>query len=300
MTTMRPRASSILDLALARLSQVRRLRWHYRSQHASLITFSNRTFYDRDLVVFPNAVTEDPVLGVKHTFVEGANYAAGINRKEAEAVLEAAVGLIYAHPDLSLGIATMNVDQRDLIFTEFERIADSDATVRAYVEHHEHTIEPFFVKNLENVQGDERDIILVSTLYGTPPGGGPVVQRFGPINSATGHRRLNVLFTRAKRSTMIFTSLHPSDIRVGEQSSAGLRAIWSMRRAAPPSTMPRAASRTATSRYSSPTSCAPPDTRSSRKSGSSGFVSISAFGMPAIRSASSPASSATAPSTIRH
>ena len=170
----------ILDLALRSAEQGRRLRWHYRSRHVSLIAFSNRMFYDRDLIVFPNAVTEDPVLGVKYTYVEGATYANRINRTEAQAVIERAAGLIYSNPDLSLGIATMNVDQRDLIFAEFERIAEDDAKVREYVDHHATTIEPFFVKNLENIQGDERDIILVSTCYGPPPGGGAVAQRFRP------------------------------------------------------------------------------------------------------------------------
>jgi very-short-patch-repair endonuclease len=218
-------SESILDLALARLSNVRRLRWHYRSRHASLITFSNRMFYDRDLVVFPNAMTEDPILGVKYTYVNEGTYSNHINRAEAQAVIERALALIYANPDLSLGIATMNVDQRDLIFAEFERISEEDARIRDYMDRHAATIEPFFVKNLENIQGDERDIILVSTCYGPAPGTSTVAQRFGPINSATGHRRLNVLFTRAKMTTEVFTSLRPTDIVVGPDSREGVKAF---------------------------------------------------------------------------
>jgi very-short-patch-repair endonuclease len=217
---------SILDLALTRFNTARRLKWHYRSQHASLIAFSNREFYDRDLVVFPNPVTRDDLLGVKHIFV-GGTYGNRVNEKEAQAVIEAAVGLIYARPELSIGIATMNSDQRDLIFREFERILEDDDKVRSYYESCEKTIEPIFIKNLENVQGDERDVIIISTLYGPEPGKTTVAQRFGPINSANGHRRLNVLFTRAKMSTMIFTSLKPSDIVVNETSSRGLRALKS-------------------------------------------------------------------------
>jgi len=119
----------------------------------------------------------------------------------------------------------MNVDQRDLIFAEFERISEEDARIRSYVDRQAATIEPFFVKNLENVQGDERDIILVSTCYGPAPGSGIVAQRFGPINSATGHRRLNVLFTRAKMATELITSLRPTDIVVGPDSREGVKAF---------------------------------------------------------------------------
>lgn len=217
-------SESILDLAIERLSNVRKLKWHYRSRHASLIAFSNRYFYERELIVFPNPVTFDEVCGVKHFFV-GGNYERRVNEKEAHAVIKAAIGLMYSRPDLSIGIVTMNSDQRELIFGELARIAEDDEAVRAYRDRHENSIEPFFVKNLENVQGDERDVIIISTLYGPAPGKSSVLQRFGPINRENGWRRLNVLFTRAKMSTMIYTSLKPNDILVGEGSSRGVRAL---------------------------------------------------------------------------
>ncbi len=215
---------SILDLALARLDHVRRLRWHYRSRHASLIAFSNRTFYDRELVVFPNPAANDDLLGVKHVYV-GGSYENRMNEREAEAVIDKACSLIYARPELSIGIVTMNSAQRDLIFSAFERIVEDDAEVREYVEKREKTIEPFFIKNLENVQGDERDIIIISTLWGPAPEARKVVQRFWPINSKTGHRRLNVLLTRAKRATIVVTSLKPTDIVLNATSSRGVRAL---------------------------------------------------------------------------
>ena len=118
----------------------------------------------------------------------------------------------------------MNLTQRELIFQEFERIASQDDAVRSYVEHHSETVEPFFVKNLENVQGDERDVILISTVYG-PTANGQVYQRFGPVNSKVGHRRLNVLFTRAKRAIILVTSLRPDDIRVSASSNAGVQTL---------------------------------------------------------------------------
>jgi very-short-patch-repair endonuclease len=86
-------------------------------------------------------------------------------------------------------------------------------------------LEEFFVKNLENVQGDERDIIVISTVYGPETPGGPVHQRFGPINSNVGHRRLNVLFTRAKERVVLVSSLKAEDIVISEASKPGVRAL---------------------------------------------------------------------------
>lgn len=216
---------SILDLATSRLRHKRRLRWHYRSQHESLIQFSNRQFYDRDLVVFPSPTTDDELLGVKSFYV-GGTYEASINQAEAEAVIEEAFRLMRAFPQRSLGIATMNSKQAELIRNEFDRLILEAPEVRSYIDAYAGGIEEFFIKNLENVQGDERDIILISTVYG-PDKNGTVAQRFGPINREVGWRRLNVLVTRAKISTRIFTSLRPEDIKVTETSSRGLVAFKS-------------------------------------------------------------------------
>lgn len=215
---------SILDLAFSRLNDRRRLKWHYRSQHASLIQFSNRHFYDKELVIFPSPIIDDELLGVKSRFVGGA-YEARINETEAKSVIEALVGLIYTRPELSFGVVTMNADQRELIFQEFERIKQENKTVREYVDRLDGSVDELFIKNLENVQGDERDIILVSTLYGPPPGGGKVLQRFGIFTRKDGHRRLNVLVTRARRATILFTSLRPSDVVITENSSEGVQAF---------------------------------------------------------------------------
>lgn len=215
---------SILDLAFSRLNDRRRLKWHYRSQHASLIQFSNRQFYDSELVVFPSPITSDDFLGVKSRFVGGA-YEGRVNVKEAEAVIEALVGFIYARPELTYGVVAMNTLQRELIFQEFERLKTENKVVRDYAEAKEGTVDELFIKNLENVQGDERDVILISTLYGPPPGGGRVMQRFGLFNRKDGHRRLNVLVTRARMATLVFTSVRPSDIVVTETSSHGVRAF---------------------------------------------------------------------------
>lgn len=218
--TMSVNTESILDLANERFRNRRRLKWHYRSQHESLIQFSNRQFYDRDLVVFPSPTTDDDLLGVKHRFVEGATYEASINQKEAEAVIEEAFGLMRAYPQYSMGIATMNAKQAELIQSEFDRLILESPEVRKYVDAHAGGVEEFFIKNLENVQGDERDIIIISTVYG-PSKEGVVVQRFGLMNREVGWRRLNVLVTRAKLSTRLITSLRSNDIKITPTTSKG-------------------------------------------------------------------------------
>ncbi|MBX9816205.1 MAG: DUF4011 domain-containing protein [Sphingomonas sp.] len=214
---------SILDLANQRLRRRRRLRWHYRSQHESLIQYSNREFYGRDLVVFPSPSTDDDLLGIKHVYV-GGRYEASVNQEEAQAVIEEAFRLMCAYPERSLGIATMNAKQAELIRAEFDRLVLEQDAVRRYVDAWAGGVEEFFIKNLENVQGDERDIILISTVYG-PNAQGQVMQRFGPMNREVGWRRLNVLVTRAKLSTRLFTSLRPEDVKVTEKSSRGVLAL---------------------------------------------------------------------------
>ena len=216
---------SILDLANQRFRRKRRLKWHYRSQHESLIQFSNREFYESDLVVFPSPMgNHDDLLGVKCRFVNGAVYEASINQREAEAVIEEAFRLMRAYPQHSLGIAAMNAKQTELIQNEFDRLILEQPEIRRYVDEYAGGVDEFFIKNLENVQGDERDIILISTVYG-PNKDGKVLQNFGLMNREVGWRRLNVLVTRAKLSTRLFTSLRPDDVKVTPTSSRGVQAF---------------------------------------------------------------------------
>jgi very-short-patch-repair endonuclease len=161
---------------------------------------------------------------VKSRFVGGA-YEARVNEIEAREVIEGLVGLIYTRPELTFGVVTMNAEQRELIFQEFERLKQENKTVREYAERHEGTVDELFIKNLENVQGDERDVILISTLYGPPPGGGRVMQRFGIFTRKDGHRRLNVLVTRARMATILYTSLRPTDVVITEASSDGVQSF---------------------------------------------------------------------------
>lgn len=222
---------SILDVANQRFRRKRRLKWHYRSQHESLIAFSNREFYDNDLVVFPSPMgNDDELLGLRCIYVPSkfsdTVYDASLNQREAEALILEAFSLMRRYPQNSIGIAAMNAKQTDLIAAEFDRLTLEQPEVRAYVDRYRDTIDEFFIKNLENVQGDERDIILISTVYG-PGLDGVCKQNFGLMNREVGWRRLNVLVTRAKLSTRVFTSLRPSDVKATDTSSRGVRAFQS-------------------------------------------------------------------------
>jgi DNA polymerase III delta prime subunit len=220
---------SILEAALAAFRPARKLRWHYRSRHPALIAFSNAHFYQGDLVVFPAPSTSDPALGVHCVPVENGLYRGSMNRPEAERVAGEALRFMQDNHGRSLGIVAMNQPQRDLIMHEVERIVARDARAQRYSEHWESErggLEAFFVKSLETVQGDERDVIFVSATYG-PDASGRVHQRFGPINGPHGHRRLNVLFTRAKERVVLFTSMRPDQVEVDEHASLGRRALRS-------------------------------------------------------------------------
>ncbi len=214
---------SILDLALSVFHPARELRWHYRSRHESLMAFSNKHFYDGKLVVFPSPAPNHDDYGVEYRKVEGQyTPKAGVNLPEAQAVAEAAVAFMAEYPNRSLSVVTINQAQREIVTEEMDRLFARDRSAEAYRRRWEETLEPVFVKNLENVQGDERDVIFISTVYGPEQPGGRVAQRFGPINSVAGHRRLNVLFTRAKEKVVVFSSMQVSDVIPTETSRPGV------------------------------------------------------------------------------
>lgn len=215
---------SILDAAAAVLPVRRRLLWHYRSRHPSLIRFSNSTFYDQSLILFPSSNEPTDALGVRYEHVADGCFSARVNLPEARRMVDAAISFLRQHPSMSLGLVTTNQPQQVLVAEELERRMTEIPEAAEYMAEWGKTLEPLFVKNLENVQGDERDAILVSTVYGRNDDG-HLFQRFGPINSQVGHRRLNVLFTRAKRYLCVFSSLTPDDIRVDETSSRGVKAL---------------------------------------------------------------------------
>jgi very-short-patch-repair endonuclease len=214
---------SILELAMRAWKPVRTLKWHYRSRHQSLIAYSNARFYDSRLIVFPSDRDRGPTAGVHLEDVKGV-YAGGRNEMEAKAIVEAAARFMANHPTKSLGIVAMNQKQQELISNLMDELYASDPIAESYRRHWSGELEHVFVKNLENVQGDERDAIFISAVYG-PDEKGAFMMRFGPINLANGHRRLNVLFTRAKEMMTVFTSMDPAMIKVGAGSHEGPKVL---------------------------------------------------------------------------
>ena len=153
------------------------------------------------------------------------------NPAEAERVADEAIAFMRHFAESpegelpTLGIVAINVEQRDLIFEELRQLSSGDELVERYREKAESKGEPLFVKNLENVQGDERDHIFISMTYGRKHGEPAMAQHFGPVTRKQGHRRLNVLFTRARLRIGLFTSFGSTDVRPHEDSSEGVRAL---------------------------------------------------------------------------
>ena len=205
--------------------KMRRLRWHYRSQHESLIAFSNRNFYENDLVIFPSPHAKAKEFGVKFSYVKGGRFVNQYNVEESRIVAKAVVKHAQQHPKESLGIVAMSSKQREQIERAVEEECKLDDAVSEAVENLRNLEDGLFIKNLENVQGDERDVIFISCTYGPSEIGGRVYQRFGPINSDVGWRRLNVLFTRSKKRMHIFSSMRSDDILISETSKRGVIAL---------------------------------------------------------------------------
>ena len=220
---------SILDLALTVFHPARELLFHYRSRHEDLIKFSNAKFY-QNLLIPATAFINAKDKGIKHFYLDKAVYqtgnsgTGGINIEEANKVVAEAIHIMQTRPDESLGIATMNCKQQNYIDDLIESKKNSNPAVLKYIKKwqtEDNKINEFFVKNLANVQGDERDIIIVSTLFGPDKVSGKVRQTFGPIVQTGGQRRLNVLFTRAKNQLILITSLKSSDIKIEDTSKEG-------------------------------------------------------------------------------
>lgn len=215
---------SILTLCEARGLGRRMLKWHYRSKDPSLIEVSNAEFYDNELVLLPSPLKSDPRFGLCFTQVSGVYDRGGKrdNRLEGEALVRKVAEHARTNPEQSLGIATFSVSQRSLITELLELARRSDRTLDGFLS--ESSRESVFVKNIENIQGDERDVILISVCYGPVVAGGRLSSlSFGPVNSEGGGRRLNVLFTRARLRCEVFASFDPSEIDLSRARGEGVR-----------------------------------------------------------------------------
>lgn len=209
---------SILDMCSTTMPQ-KRLRWHYRSRYEQLIAFSNRNFYDGDLITFPSATADAHGIGVDYYHVDGLfDRKSHTNRKEAEFVVDLIFKHIEEHPDRSLGVVAFSVAQQELIDDLLSKRRQANPSTENFFKgEHE---EPFFVKNLETVQGDERDTIVFSVAYGIDSQG-RLLHNFGPLNRVGGERRLNVAVTRAKCNVQLVSSMHYTDIDLSRTSSTG-------------------------------------------------------------------------------
>ena len=216
---------SVLGLFAAQGAPDRMLRWHYRSRHESLIAVSNQEFYKNSLVVFPSPDAERREGGLKSHYLPDTAYDRGgtrTNPLEADAVATAVMEHASSHPHLTLGVAAFSVAQMRAIQDAVEIRRRSDPSQEGFFS--DHPDEPFFVKNLETVQGDERDVIFISIGYGKDADGN-VAMNFGPLNWDGGERRLNVLITRARRRCEVFTNLSAEDIDVSRTSAPGVLAL---------------------------------------------------------------------------
>ncbi|MBR6389271.1 MAG: DUF4011 domain-containing protein [Opitutales bacterium] len=209
---------SILDIADSRLSHKRMLSWHYRARHESLINFSNRNFYDNKLVVFPSSEGRSSNYGIKFIHVENGIYENGINEEEANMLISYLPDIIKTHKDKSIGIVAINQKQAELLREKFDKLMSENSEIAAYVSSWQDKLEEFFIKNLENVQGDERDVIIISFVYGQSLERNGVSGNFGPINKQNGYRRLNVLFSRAKEEIHVFTSMSYEQVKVNAEN----------------------------------------------------------------------------------
>lgn len=217
---------SILTLCEARGLPGRMLRWHYRSRDPSLIEVSNHEFYEKDLILPPSPLQKDPAYGLCFTRVDGVYDKGGKrdNRKEGDAIVDRVADHARLNPTQSLGIVTFSFAQRNLITLLLEDRRRHDAILDNFLR--EGQAEDLFVKNIENVQGDERDVILVSVGYGPSVAGGRLTSMsFGPVNGEGGERRLNVLFTRARIRCEVFASFDPGDIDLSRTAATGPRIL---------------------------------------------------------------------------
>ncbi len=200
-----------------------RLKWHYRSRHESLIAFSNHHYYQNELHTFPSPDDRSASLGVTYEHVEGVYDRGGsrTNRAEAQRVVESVVRILLNDPESgSIGIVTFNQAQQslieDLLDEKRREIPEIDPYFTGDVS------EPVFVKNLENVQGDERDTIVFSVGYG-PDQSGKLSMNFGPLNQDGGERRLNVAVTRARKRLRVYSSIRADQIDLRRTRSTGVR-----------------------------------------------------------------------------
>ncbi|WP_317176015.1 DUF4011 domain-containing protein [Halomontanus rarus] len=213
---------SVLDEAASVLPE-KRLLWHYRSNTNRLIDFSNQKYYDNRLKTFPENAGDEKELGVDFEYVENGLYDRGgssANEPEARRVVDLIEAHVEDRPSDSLGVVAFSQAQSQAIRDELERRRDSSPAIASFIDVDD-ALEGFFVKSLENVQGDERDRLIFSIGYG-PDSEGRITMNFGPLNNSGGERRLNVAVTRARDQITVVSSIRHSDIDLTKSNSRGV------------------------------------------------------------------------------
>jgi len=211
---------SILSLCCTRMPETT-LRWHYRSRHHSLIAVSNREFYGNQLFIVPSPYSHCDHLGIKFHHIKDGIYDRGkssTNRIEAKAIAQAVIAHALEHSHLSLGVAAFSSSQQVAILDAVSLARRSHPELDAFFD--DKKPERFFVKNLETIQGDERDVIFISVGFGKDSSN-RMTMNFGPINGENGARRLNVLISRARHRCEVFSSLQADDLRIEPDSGLG-------------------------------------------------------------------------------
>lgn len=214
---------SILDDCLALNMPQSHLLWHYRSRHESLIAFSNSQFYENKLFTFPSVNDRESKVRLIHVDGVFDRSRTRTNKAEAQAVVEE-IKRRYKDPELSkqsLGVVTFNISQQHLIDDLFADACTQDSELEKWAFNEE---EPLFIKNLENVQGDERDVILFSIGYG-PDENGKLYMNFGPLNRDGGWRRLNVAVSRARCEMMVFSTIRAEQLDLNRTKAEGVAAL---------------------------------------------------------------------------
>lgn len=215
---------SILDEAVAVLPE-RSLRWHYRSRHEHLIAFSNIKIYNNQLVTFPSSIERIPDNGVEYIYVKDGIYDRGGKKNnivEARKVADLVFEHFRKYPNRSLGVVTFSEAQQNAVDVAIrQKRLQNPNYDNFFIEDKE---DPFFIKNLENVQGDERDTIIFSIGY-AKDGKGIMYMNFGPLSREGGYRRLNVAITRAKYNVKLVGSIVPTDIDLDKVSSEGVKML---------------------------------------------------------------------------
>jgi hypothetical protein len=216
---------SVLDECMSIGLPVQMLRWHYRSKHDSLISFSNDRFYNGNLVLFPASRMSSSDLGLELVHVKDGLYDRGgkrNNMREAEVVADLVFDHFERQPEKTLGVVTFSLSQMNTVQDTIEaRLRERPKFEKFFVEDR---LDGFFVKNLENVQGDERDVMIFSVGYGYDENK-RITMNFGPLNKQGGERRLNVAVTRAREKVVLVSSIKYDDIRLESTQAEGVHSL---------------------------------------------------------------------------